>query len=194
MEKRELVYYRLDKIDGLILDILQANARASLKDIAEQVFLSPTAVGARIDRMLQEGVLEGFTTRLNPEAMGHYIKAFINLEVTPDQKEEFITYINDVLNVVECNCVTGDYSMLIEVRFPTTSDLDQFIGELQKFGKTKTQIVFSTCVKHRCRYWKVDGRDFASHASAGEVEMPEMAEETPATKKSSSKKGTTKNS
>ena len=53
MEKRELVYYRLDKIDGKILDILQGNARASLKEIAEQVFLSPTAVGARIDRMLQ---------------------------------------------------------------------------------------------------------------------------------------------
>ena len=46
MEKRELVYYRLDKIDGKILDILQGNARASLKEIAEQVFLSPTAVGA----------------------------------------------------------------------------------------------------------------------------------------------------
>ena len=43
-----------DKIDGKILDILQGNARASLKEIAEQVFLSPTAVGARIDRMLQE--------------------------------------------------------------------------------------------------------------------------------------------
>ena len=121
MEKRELVYYRLDKIDGKILDILQGNARASLKEIAEQVFLSPTAVGARIDRMLQEGVLEGFTTRLNPEAMGHYIKAFINLEVQPEQREEFNEYIDGVLNVVECNCVTGDFSMLIEVRFPTTT-------------------------------------------------------------------------
>lgn len=156
MEKRELVYYRLDKIDGKILDILQGNARASLKEIAEQVFLSPTAVGARIDRMLQEGVLEGFTTRLNPEAMGHYIKAFINLEVSPEQKAEFYPYIDSVLNVVECNCVTGDYSMLIEVRFKTTADLDHFVGELQRFGKTKTQIVFSTNVKHRCRYWKND--------------------------------------
>lgn len=170
MEKRELVYYRLDKVDGLILDILQNNARASLKEIAEQVFLSPTAVGARIDRMLQEGVLEGFTTRLNPEAMGHYIKAFINLEVDPSQKEEFYPYIDSVLNVVECNCVTGDFSMLIEVRFPTTAELDVFIGELQKFGKTKTQIVFSTCVKHRCRYWKVDGRGFDSKAKKSETQ------------------------
>ena len=154
MEKRELVYYKLDEIDEKILTILQDNARTSLKDIAEQVFMSPTAVGTRIDRMLQEGVLEGFTTRINPEAMGHYIKAFINLEVEPERKKEFYPYIDSVLNVIECNCVTGEYSMLIEVRFPTTNELDVFIGELQRFGKTKTQIVFSTCVKHRCKYWR----------------------------------------
>ena len=158
MEKRELIYYKLDEVDEKILEILQDNARTSLKDIAEQVFLSPTAVGTRIDRMLEEGVLEGFTTRLNPEAMGHYVKAFINLQVEPVQREEFYEYIDGVLNVIECNCVTGDYTMLIEVRFPTTTELDHFIVELQRFGKTKTQIVFSTCVKHRCRYWREDSR------------------------------------
>ena len=153
MEKKELIYYRLDEVDE---KILQDNARVSLKDIGAEVSMSPTAVGTRIDRMLAEGVLEGFTTKLNPEAMGHYIKAFINLEVSPEQKAEFYPYIDSVLNVVECNCVTGDYSMLIEVRFKTTADLDHFVGELQRFGKTKTQIVFSTNVKHRCRYWKND--------------------------------------
>ena len=152
MEKKELIYYRLDEVDAM----LQDNARVSLKDIGAEVSMSPTAVGTRIDRMLAEGVLEGFTTKLNPEAMGHYIKAFINLEVSPEQKAEFYPYIDSVLNVVECNCVTGDYSMLIEVRFKTTADLDHFVGELQRFGKTKTQIVFSTNVKHRCRYWKND--------------------------------------
>lgn len=51
--------------------------------------------------------------------------------------------------MIECNCVTGDYSMLMEVVFHTTSELDQFIGQLQHFGRTKTQIVFSTSVEHR---------------------------------------------
>ncbi len=152
-----MVYYKLDQVDEQILSMLQENARMSLKDMAEQVSMSPTAVGARIDRMLAEGVLEGFTTRLNPEAMGHYVKAFINLQVEPENKQEFFQYIDGVLNVIECNFVTGDYSMLIEVRFPTTRELDHFIGELQRFGKTKTQIVFNTYVKHRCKYWKVPG-------------------------------------
>lgn len=156
MEKKELVYYKLDEMDYKILTMLQDNARVSLKDIAAEVFMSGTAVGARIDRMIQEGIIEQFTTRINPESLGHYVKAFINLEVSPDQKEDFYSYISTINNVVECNCVTGDYSMLIEVRFPTTADLDQFIGELQRFGKTKTQIVFKTCVKHRCHYWRED--------------------------------------
>ena len=65
------------------------------------------------------------------------------------QKKEFYPYIRSCPNVVECNCVTGDYAMLIEVLFRTTTELDHFIGELQHFGKTKTQIVFSTSVEHR---------------------------------------------
>lgn len=167
MEKRELIYYRLDDIDEKILMMLQENARMSLKDMAAEVSMSPTAVGARIDKMLEEGVLEGFTTRLNPEAMGHYIKAFINLEVSPEQKAEFYPYIDSILNVVECNCVTGDYAMLIEVRFRTTAELDKFVGDLQRFGKTKTQIVFSTCVKHRCKYWRVDSGEWVSKLENG---------------------------
>jgi Lrp/AsnC family leucine-responsive transcriptional regulator len=39
--------------------------------------------------------------------------------------------------------------MLLEVLFPSTSELDSFIGELQQFGRTKTLIVFSTSVEHR---------------------------------------------
>ena len=39
--------------------------------------------------------------------------------------------------------------MLIKVAFMSTQELDNFIGELQRFGKTSTQIVFSTPVPHR---------------------------------------------
>ena len=59
------------------------------------------------------------------------------------------TFIKSIENVVECNCVTGEYSMLIEVEFIDTEELDEFINNLQQYGKTRTQIVFSTPVEHR---------------------------------------------
>ena len=99
--------------------------------------------------MEQGGYIEGYYAHINAQAFGFNIKAFINLEVEPVQKKEFYTYIRSCPNVVECNCVTGEYAMLIEVLFRTTAELDHFIGELQHFGKTKTQIMFSTSVEHR---------------------------------------------
>ena len=82
-------------------------------------------------------------------ALEDQIKAFINLEVLPSQKPEFYPYIESCPHVMECNCVTGDYSMLIKVCFRTTQELDQFINQLHRFGRTSTQIVFSTAVEHR---------------------------------------------
>ena len=127
----------LDNIDKMIITMLQENARMSLKEIAQKVYLSSPAVSARIDTLVQNGYIEGFHARINPIKLGYHIKAFINLEVSPIDKKEFYPYINSCKNVVECNCVTGDYSMLLEVLFPSTDELDQFIGELQKYGRTK---------------------------------------------------------
>lgn len=139
----------LDHIDYEILNMLQENARMPLKEIASRVYLSSPAVSARIDNLVGKGYIEGFHAQINPEIMGFHIKAFINLEVSPEDKKEFYPYIKDCPNVVECNCVTGDYSMLLQVLFQSTIELDQFIGELQRYGRTKTLIVFSTSVEHR---------------------------------------------
>lgn len=139
----------LDHIDREILRMLQENARMSLKDIAEQVYLSSPAVSVRIENLVESGYIDGFHATINPVKLGYHIKAFINLEVSPVDKEHFYPYIKSCKNVVECNCVTGDYSMLLEVLFPSTDELDQFIGELQQYGRTKTLIVFSTSVEHR---------------------------------------------
>lgn len=141
--------FQLDHIDKEILNILQKYARMPLKEIASKVYLSSPAVSARIDRLIKEGYIENFQAQLNPIALGYHIKAFINLEVEPVQKSEFYPFIQSIPNVIECNCVTGDYSMLILVLFKSTAELDRFINQLQSFGRTKTQIVFSTSVTHR---------------------------------------------
>ena len=139
----------MDNIDRKILTILQQNARPPLKVITEQVSLSSPAVSARIERLESAGYILGYQAQLSCAAMGYQIKAFINLEIEPSQKPEFYPYIESCPNVMECDCVTGDYSMFIKVCFHTTQELDQFINQLHRCGRTRTQIVFSTPVEHR---------------------------------------------
>ena len=139
----------MDEIDLKPLRLLQKNARTPIKALAGEVRLSSPAVSARIERLEKQGVIRAYTLDLDPLQLGHHILAYIHLDMQPTQKEEFYPFIAACSNVLECNCVTGDYSMLMEVVFHTTSELDQFIGQLQHFGRTKTQIVFSTSVEHR---------------------------------------------
>ena len=115
-----------------------------LKQLAEQVFLSSPATAARIERLEKEGIISEYTIRLNLKKIGFPILAFINLEIAPTQKSEFYPFICSHPNVLECNCITGQYSMLIKVTFETTEQLDAFIDELQRFGATQTHISFST--------------------------------------------------
>ncbi|MDD7793595.1 Lrp/AsnC family transcriptional regulator [Clostridium sp. 'White wine YQ'] len=139
----------MDEIDLKLIELLQENARYSLKHLANEVFLSTPAVSARIFKLEEAGIITGYSAQLDPLKLGYNIKAFINLEMSPKQKPEFYPFIASCPNVLECNCVTGKYSMLIKVAYHTTLELDSFIGDLQKYGHTETQIVFSTPVEHR---------------------------------------------
>ena len=139
----------MDDIDKKLISLLQQNARMPLKVMAEQVFLSSPAVSARIERLEKEGIINSYEAKVNKDKLGYNITAFINLEIEPNQKAEFYPYVRSCPNDLECNCVTGNYSMLLKVAFKSTVELDIFIGKLQEFGRTNTQIVFSTPVEHR---------------------------------------------
>ncbi|WP_343207903.1 Lrp/AsnC family transcriptional regulator [Anaerolentibacter hominis] len=139
----------MDDIDRKLIGLLQDNARYSLKQLAEQVFLSSPAVSSRIERLERAGLIVGYQAQVDPQKLGYPITAFINLEMTPKQKETFYSFIRSCPNVLECDCVTGMYCMLIKVAFSSTQELDAFIGQLQHFGSTQTQIVFSTAVRPR---------------------------------------------
>ena len=139
----------MDKIDQKLITLLQENARMPLKQLAQLIFLSPPATATRIEKLEKQGIITGYQAKIDRIKLGFHITAFINLEMAPNQKPKFYPFINACANVIECNCVTGNYSMLIKVAFPSTMELDTFIGQLQEFGSTSTQIVFSTPVEHR---------------------------------------------
>ncbi len=140
----------LDRIDIAILNILKDNARTPIKTIAEKLFISAPTAAARISAMEKAGVILGYHATISERAvLGHPVRAFINLEVTPDRKATLTPFLSECPDVIECSHITGEYSVLIQTIFESTDHLDKFISKLQEFGRTKTQIVFSTIVHHR---------------------------------------------
>ena len=60
----------MDTLDRKILQVLQRDARTSLQEIGQAVGLSPSPCWGRIKRMEEAGVIEGYTVRLNAQALG----------------------------------------------------------------------------------------------------------------------------
>ena len=79
----------MDKIDAMLITLLQENARAPLKLLASKVFLSAPAVSSRIDKLEKQGIILGYNTIIDRQKLGYHITAFINLELSADQKSEF---------------------------------------------------------------------------------------------------------
>lgn len=140
---------QLDSVDRKILHILQKNARTSLKDIASQVYLSSPATSARIDKLEREGYILGYHMCVCKEKLGNRIRAFVNVKVSPGKKDAFLDLARGCNNVIACSCITSEDALLLEVAYSSTRELECFVSQAQKFGKTQTQIVFSTVIEHR---------------------------------------------
>ena len=108
--------YRLDTSDERILAELAEHARATFAEIGQKVNLSAPAVKRRIDRMLEAGVIKGFTTVIDRNALGWnteaYVQVFCHGTIAPDQLRAAWV---DMPEVVSAATVTGTSDAILHV-------------------------------------------------------------------------------
>jgi DNA-binding Lrp family transcriptional regulator len=107
---------RLDETDERILTELTQNARATFAEIGQTVNLSAPAVKRRVDRMLDDGVIKGFTTVVDPNALGWkteaYVQVFCHGTISPEQLRA--AWVN-MPEVVSAATVTGTSDAILHV-------------------------------------------------------------------------------
>jgi DNA-binding Lrp family transcriptional regulator len=108
--------YRLDTSDEGILAELAEHARATFAEIGEKVNLSAPAVKRRVDRMLEAGVIKGFTTVVDRNALGWnteaYVQVYCHGTIAPDQLRAAWV---DMPEVVSAATVTGTSDAILHV-------------------------------------------------------------------------------
>lgn len=84
----------MDKIDRKIINLLQKNARASLKELSKECFISSPAIAARINKLERNGIITGYHTSVNMEKINFHVKAFIQVQLEPRQNKNFTLTFN----------------------------------------------------------------------------------------------------
>lgn len=125
-------YPSLDSIDTIIIDHLQTNSKISIAELARHVNLSAPAVHARIKRLEETGVICGYTTVINREALGYDMLCFVQVSLqthNPDTVLSFRQRIADMPEVLECHQLIGDIDYLLKVVIRNKGDLQRFLME-----------------------------------------------------------------
>jgi len=137
----------IDDLDRRILTILRTDGRASFAHIGDAVGLSPSAVKRRVDRMVSEGVIQGFTAVVDPQIEGRSTEAYVELfcrgTVAPDELTRILSRIPDV---DEAFTVTGSADAIVRIRAESPPALEVALEKVRlapQVDSTRSAIVLS---------------------------------------------------
>ncbi len=138
----------LDKKDFEILRLLQADAKLTVRDIADRINLSATPTHERIKRMEREGVIRKYVALLNNRAVNRSIMVLCQVSLKKHDKRTakgFIQAIGDFPEVIECYNISGEFDFMLKIVSSSMESFHKFyvnkLSEIKGIGQTKSSFV-----------------------------------------------------
>src|SRR5262245_26807833 len=111
--------------------------------------MSPQSAADRMRRLEDVGVIAGFTARLDPEALGLYVGAYIRVRPALGELPRVAALLKDMPEIIECDRITGEDCFMAKVFVPRIEDLERVIDRLIPYAQTNTSIIQSSPVRRR---------------------------------------------
>ena len=120
----------MDEIDRKIIDIVQSDGRVTNAALAEATGLSVSAANDRLRRLGERGVIAGWAARVDPEAVGLGLLAFVFVLIDrTEHNAPFLAAAAALPEVLELHHVTGEWSYLLKVRAASPRALEGLISD-----------------------------------------------------------------
>lgn len=139
----------LDDKAWRLMAALQADARAPLKTLALAAGLSVPATVERLRRLQEVGVVRGFHAQIDPLAVGYGVRAMVGINAPQPGKQALLDKLAQSPEVLECHHVAGNDSYQMLVVATDLQDLERFLSDINRWGETRTAIIFSTPIERR---------------------------------------------
>jgi Lrp/AsnC family leucine-responsive transcriptional regulator len=149
MKKVRYIDGALDALDAAILRVLAEDARTPMRELAQRVGLSAPSTTERVRRLEAAGVIEGYTVRVNPGALGLPVGAILRIRPMPGELQRVAEMLASIPEITACDRVTGDDCFIAKAQVPSVADLESLINGLLPYASTNTCVVVSTPVAPR---------------------------------------------
>lgn len=117
----------LDELDRGIVQLLIENARISYSDIGEKIGISRVAVKARIQALEQKGIIEEYTTVINPQKISGAVSCYFEIETTPNCLSDVTEILNRDNTVTQIYRVTGKDKLHVHAVAASAEEMENFL-------------------------------------------------------------------
>jgi Lrp/AsnC family transcriptional regulator, leucine-responsive regulatory protein len=134
----------LDKTDIQIINELSKNSRIKMKELGEKVHLTGPAASARVAKLEDSGIIEGYTIQVNQVKMGYAVHAIIHIYTKNTNHQPYLSFIKKQEQyVINHYKISGESCYLLECKFQTNEILDEFLTGLSNLVSYKLSIVIN---------------------------------------------------
>ncbi len=120
----------LDELDQKIIQLLVKNARMSYSDIGEKIGISRVAVKARIQALENKGIIEEYTTIINPQKINGAVSCYFEIETKPDSFKEVTDILNKNGIVTQIYRVTGRDKLHVHAVASSNKEMEHFLHDV----------------------------------------------------------------
>lgn len=128
-KEKDMFLDGLDTLDQKIIKLLMKNARMSYSEIGEKVGISRVAVKMRIQALEKKGVIEEYTTIINPQKISGVVSCYFELEISHETLQEVIRRLKENEKITQVYRVTGENKLHIHAVTASNEELDRLIQE-----------------------------------------------------------------
>lgn len=118
----------LDELDQKIVRLLIENARVSYSDIGEKIGISRVAVKARIQALEQRGIIEEYTTVINPQKISGAVSCYFEIETVPDCLARVTEILKRQDTVTQIYRVTGKDKLHVHAVAASAEEMEAFLN------------------------------------------------------------------
>ena len=137
----------LDDLDQKIVELLIQNARMSYSDIGQQIGISRVAVKMRVQALEQKGIIEEYTTIINPQKISGAISCYFEIETKPDALTETALRLKENSTVTQIYRVTGKSKLHVHAVASSSEEMEQLIhgtiDQLPGIVECSTNVILS---------------------------------------------------
>jgi len=119
-----------ENLDAKLVNALLDNGDASLRSLAEQLDVSVTTVSNHVSALEDDGVIRGYTPKVDYDLLGYDVTAILQLKVEGSSLPEITDRLRQQKQMVSVYEVTGDYDIIAIGKFTDTDGMNDQIKEL----------------------------------------------------------------